>query len=421
MFILQAPVGNNLQPAFLIVCTIGIAVAILVPPIWLFLHKPPPRTQYRLVVMLVLFALAAIMALLFGSHGDSLTTSTSRLAIQITGPFAAFLGAYIVILKFFDYEEEPTMETSEHILRQVTRLIEATEDKCEWIGYEHWRRDLDGFEEINGQQEENFLRNILGGAYSPSESVKVANTRIATAFLYLSNSVLKIQRVEGTTTDTPTKIRFRSHSSYGLSKGMRSVILISTAAIPGTPLRVRRALTDLDPPSQVPDGYARIDTKTFDCLILTQYSEFPKHEDYLLVDVSRFSSENSADMSFAVVSTDRSIKEPDFWQMRRATVSTESRLPLSFRRFRSTPRSGWKDVLRQLNPWLEVLDEYDTREENVSTALRSMREAIVAGMPEHEGTDMKFGEMVRFLTNSDSYNFHARKGSDTMLVLFTWA
>jgi hypothetical protein len=401
----------------LVICAIGLLVAIIVPPIWLFTHKPPARVQYRVIVFLLIFVLASIMALLFGI--DSTLKSDGWLPLKIAGPFAAFLGASVIILRFFDYEDDAPLEQNKDFLQCITELIEATERKCEWIAYEHWKLHLNGYEEINGQEEEHFLRNILGGAYSPSESAKVQETHIATAFLYLTNSVIKLQRVRGKAIETPTKIRFRSHSSYG-SQGLRSIIFIAEVAENGS-LVIRKAVSDLDPPQNVPEGYARIDYRQFDCLILTEYSEYPRHEDYILVDVSRFSRENSADMSLAIVSTDRPIKAPDVWQMRRATVSTQARLPLAFRKFRTPPRTGWVNVMADFEMWLTLLDGYQPVRDTVRDAIAHIKSEMNKSSHAINGNEeIKFSEMLRSLENSNSYHFQAQKGSDTMLALFTW-
>ena len=49
---------------FIIICTLGIVVAIVVPPVWLFINKPSARIQYRIILILVFFPLCAIMAFL---------------------------------------------------------------------------------------------------------------------------------------------------------------------------------------------------------------------------------------------------------------------------------------------------------------------------------------------------------------------
>ena len=406
-----------LQPVLLVICAIGLVVAIIVPPIWLFAFKPPPRVQYRVIVFMLMFVLASIMALLFGIDGQ--LESNTWLVLKIGGPFAAFLGASVIILKLFDYQEETPPEQHKDFLERITEIVEGAERRCEWIAYEHWKGHLDGYEEINGQEEEHFLRNILAGAYSPSESAKVQDARIATAFLYLKDSVIKLQRIRGRAIETPTKIRFRSNSSYG-SQGLRSLIFIAEVLENGS-LAIRKAMSDQDPPHNVPEGYARIDYKHFDCLILTEYSEYPKHEDYLLVDVSRFSRENSADMSLAIVSTDRPIKIPDVWQMRRAMVSTQARLPLAFRKFRTPPRTGWVNVLTDFEPWLTLLDKYQPGRETVKNSLNHLRDEMKKNSPALNGNgEASFQQMLRTWENSNAYHFQAHKGSDTMLALFTW-
>ena len=415
-----APPGLVLQTnpsqLLLVICAIGLLVAIIVPPVWLFTFKPPPRVQYRVIVLMLIFVLASIMALLFGVEGE--LKNDTWLALKIGGPFAAFRGAAVVILKFFDYQEEPPLEEHKHFLERVTEIIQATEIKCEWESYELWKKKLSGYEEINSDEEEHFLRNILAGAYSPSESAKVENTEITTAFLYLQDSVVKLQRIRGRAIETPTKIRFRSNSSYG-SHGLRSLIFIAEVRENGS-LAIRKALSDQDPPQSVPEGYARIDYRDFECLILTVYTEYPEHEDYLLIDASRFSRENSADMSLAIVSTARPIKVPDVWQMRRAMVCTQARLPLAFRKFRTPPRNGWTNVLADFEPWLTLLDNYKNPSENVSAALNHVKAEMKRSAPAINGDEITFQRLLRTWESSDAYHFHAQKGSDTMLALFTW-
>src|SRR5689334_2164340 len=125
----------NASQLLVIICAIGLLVAIIVPPLWLFTFKPPPRVQYRVIVLMLIFVLASIMALLFGI--DSLLKNDTWLALKIGGPFAAFLGASVIILKFFDYQEEPPVEQHKHFLERITELIQAAEEKSEWEPYEH--------------------------------------------------------------------------------------------------------------------------------------------------------------------------------------------------------------------------------------------------------------------------------------------
>lgn len=412
--ILQA---QPIQPAFAVICIVALLIAIIIPPAWIFISKPSMRVQYRIILIMAFFGTASIMALLFGLESQ-FESRTALVALKMGGPFAACFGALIIIFKYFPYEEEPALEQHKHFIDRVTELIQAAENKCEWEPYEHWKKKLDGYEEINSEEEEHFLRNILAGAYSPSESAKIENTEITTAFLYLQDSVIKFQRIRGHATETPTKIRFRSNSSYG-SHGLRSLIFIAEVR-ENAALAIRRALSDQDPPQHVPEGYARIDYKNFECLILTVYKEYPRHEDYLLVDASRFSRENSADMSLAIVSTGRPIKIPDIWQMRRAMVSTEARLPLAFRKFRTPPRNGWTNVLADFEPWLMLLDNYQSQSENVSKTLDFIKGEMKRSAPAINGNEATFQQILRTWENSNAYHFHAQKGSDTMLALFTW-
>ena len=412
--ILQA---QPIKPAFAVICIVALLVAIVLPPAWLFISKPSMRVQYRIVLIMAFFGTASIMALLFGLDSQ-FESRTALIALKMGGPFAACFGALVIIFKYFPYEDEPALEQHKHFLDRVIELIQAAEDKCEWESYELWKKQLDGYEEINSEEEEHFLRNILAGAYSPSESAKVENTEITTAFLYLQDSVIKLQRIRGRAIETPTKIRFRSNSSYG-AHGLRSLIFIAEVRENGS-LAIRRALSDQDPPQNVPEGYARIDYKNFECLILTEYKEYPRHEDYLLVDASRFSRENTADMSLAIVSTHRPIKVPDIWQMRRAMVCTHARLPLAFRRFRTPPRNGWTNVLADFEPWLALLDNYQSPRESVSTTLNHMKAEMKRSASDINGSEITFQQLLRTWEGCNAYHFHAQKGSDTMLALFTW-
>ena len=414
LLVLQA---QPIQPAFAVICVIALLVAIAMVPAWLFYSKPSMRVQYRIVLIMAFFGTASIMALLFGLDSQ-FESRTALVALKMGGPFAACFGALIIIFQYFPYEEEPALEEHKHFLDRMAELIQAAEEKSEWESYERWKKKLYGYEEINNEEEEHFLRNILAGAYSPNESAKVEDTEITTAFVYLQASVIKLQRIRGRAIETPTKIRFRSNSSYG-SHGLRSLIFIAEVRDDGS-LAIRKALSDQDPPQNVPEGYARIDYRNFECLILTVYSEYPRHEDYLLIDASRFSRENSADISLAIVSTSRPIKVPEVWQMRRAIICTQARLPLTFRKFRTPPRDGWSNVLTDFEPWLTLLDSYQTPLTNVSTALTQIKAEMKNSVPAISGIETSFQQMLRTWENCNAYHFHAQKGSDTMLALFTW-
>src|SRR5882762_48611 len=120
MFLQQVNPINPLQPVFVTLCATGIAISFIVPPIWLFLFRPEPRTQYRIIVLMVCFSVSAMMTLMFGTSAS--IQANVPIALQIGGPFAAFLGSALLILHFHDYQEETSIQTNQNILHQVTRL-----------------------------------------------------------------------------------------------------------------------------------------------------------------------------------------------------------------------------------------------------------------------------------------------------------
>jgi hypothetical protein len=268
-----------LQPVLLVVCAIGIIVGIAVPVVWLFrpetVHRkaPPLPMAFRLVLIEVMFALTAIMAILFGI--DSQLSEKVSFEFRVGGPFAAFLGSTLLILFFGNKDDVKQAALAQQIVgavqdqlpgqlvaaikdrvseelvplvqgdmcEELAKAIEKAETASEWQSYEKFKEGLNGFEEINAKEEEYFVRNLLGAGYSPSEQVQVETATITTAFLYLGDqpekgSVVKLQRVCGKTLSKtkPAKVRFRSFSSYG-TRGLRSVILISETSAPPTILK----------------------------------------------------------------------------------------------------------------------------------------------------------------------------------------
>lgn len=403
---------------FVIACTLGIVVAIIVPPIWLFRNNPSPRTQYRIVVMLVLFALSAIMALLFGVTGE--VTANVPVAVKVGGPFAAFLAALIITLYFFDYKPDE-IGSDRNILNQVSEAIQAVEKKFNWVSYENVKENLDGFREINGPEEEHFIRNLLGAAYSPNDGVKdITKVKIDTAFLYLSDSVVKLQRIRGTTIRRPSFIRFRSNSSYG-AKGVMSVILVSSGK--GS-LKVGDAFSEHDSDEQMASGYARITYENFDCLILTLYPEYPEYEDYLLVDVPRFSGENTADISLSIVSTQKNFQDLEVWNMRRPLICTEERFPINFRRMNSVNSRGREKIKDEFIQWFQILDKYEstTRKEDVKKILATIHNRLNDSVqePDSESDMMTFSNAFDSITNFNAFQFQVSQISNTVLALFTW-
>jgi hypothetical protein len=413
---------------FFVVCAMTVTIAVCSAPYYLFFAKPSPseRSRYRLTVLLVIAGLASVMSLLFGVESE--LTATVPVGIRLAGPWAGFIAALLLYLWWWDYQTDPPakLEDNKDILRQVADAISATEERLDWIEYERWKAQLNGFEEINGHEEEHCIRNFLATAYAPNQEVTVEKVKVATAFIYLTNSVIKLQRIQGAATSLPARIRFRSNSSYG-TRGLRSVILIGTEIRDGHARGVNRALSHSDPEGQIVNGYAILSSTPIDSLIVTLYHEYPQKEDYLLVDVARFSGERRLDLHFAVASTYREINAPKMWQMRRALVSSENRIPLRFRILESPPVGGWSGTLAELKPWLKLLDEYPSRGDAVPLVVEILEEtrasiqaALTSQSAQANAQPMTFSDAAKLLNKVSAYEFITMGSQNTALIPFTW-
>ena len=423
----------DLKPIFVIACTVGILVAVVMVPLWVFTFRPPPRTQYRIAVMWFLFALSAIMALLFNIDANLEGNGTGvPFAFRVGGPFAGFLVALFLILYYFDAPPD-TVSGNPPVCQQLATAIEEVETAAGWANYADFKCSLNGFQEITAKEEEYFVRNLLGAGYAPSPGVEVESATITTAFVYLSDdkakaSVVKLQRVCGKTSARPAHVRFRSFSSYG-TRGLKSVILISEGV---NPIQIRGADADADGSGREQDARARITTVEFDYLILTKYPEYPDHDDYLLVDASRFCEEGKpTDMSFAVASTHKPLRLPSAWRMRKPQMTVAGKMPLRFQRVTAQPRQGWDGVLTALAPWVAYLDAAldgtaPALAAAVAPVVKDIRDAVIdavaeKSIPVGQPRPATLAGALGQLPGAMAYSLGASGVADTLLVLFTWS
>lgn len=498
-----------LKDILLAVCAFGIMIGLVVP-VWYLFHpreRPAASLRWKLVLIEVLFALTSVMALLFGL--DASLDAKVPVEIRMGGPFAAFLGSVLLILSFSKQTDAKHDAASQQVIESLSKelpellvgaigqqvqqtaadrlvesmamklpelLVESTKDKIisglakiiesrvtsalaqaiaeaqtnsGWVPYSKLKESLAGFEQINGKEEEYFVRNLLGAGYSPSEEVRVENAKIDTAFIYLKDSpresatVVKFQRVRGELTSEArqqgaARIRFRSFSSYG-TRGVRSVIFVSDKKVPDNPFKIR--ITDCDPraTSDSEEGDPRITIKTplFDYFIMTEYKEFPDHEDYLLVDPSRFCKEQTATpLRFAVASTHKLIDHPQAWRMRRPEAVVGQVFPLVFHRLESQPRNGWGQLLAELLPWAQWMDstigDKSVRDkllgdkllrQDTSKMAADIRNSVIGSVAEAlpKSAPQDLATALQLIGPQMTYSLELDAVPETLLVLFRWA
>ena len=420
---------NTLQSILLGICAVGILTAILCIPYYLYFHKPAPPTlvQYRVIVLLIFFALATIMSLLFNTVAV-LEGDVVGIALKVTGPYAAFLVGLFLYLRWFDRDlgkQFNPMENNEDLLRNVMQIVRSVEAHAEWLPYELWKQKLNGFREINGREEDQVIRNFLEAAYGPNPGVLVNQTDITTLFIYLSNSVIKLQRISGKA-NGPTYLRFRSNSSYG-TRGLRSFILVADDP---SVIRIRQAFTHLDREGMLDFGYAEINYAAVECMIATIYPEYPEHEDYLMVSMPRFSLSNTGSVTLGIASRETKLIEPQVWTMRRSLASIDGQLPLSFKRFRSPPTPGIHQISMVFAKWAEAVDGYlETKRTGlVAELLQEIRESILGTRPHvvdptpdvTSRRQQGFANALKVAADYQAFTFQARDVHDTTLMLFTW-
>lgn len=343
----------KLLAAAVILVTVATVVA------FIFLVTRRDRMQYRFVLILLFFSLTAMSSLLFTGTAE-LRANTTAFTIGVTGAGALWL---ISIYLFTRWYPEGTLFTTPAFDWETANgfgnLLRDLDRPRGWVSYRDWGNDpeVTPFNSLlRGGEEGNTLKHLLEAACNSHQKKKLVKTRVTTVFFYFAGPaaggtgyVLKVQWITGRPAAATAYVRFNSSASF-VGSMSASVILSQT---PGG----LDVFDTRDKTGQHQDGFHEITADPADCLIVSGYSDYPTRDDFLLVDVERFSQDNTADIVIGVVSPGRKLLGSGVWQVRRPLATPFGEVPLVLRKAAGDPEPDTALVAAHLHTWLATLDK----------------------------------------------------------------
>lgn len=350
--------------------TFGLAAVVIVgavAAVWAFLFavRRQTRAQYRVVIVLLFFALSCVTSILFATSSQAeLRGGLEGFSFTVIGPAALWL---IGLFAFFRFVPEDSLFRNPgedpDSLKAITTCIAEIEGNQGWSTYSDWKDKLRGFQYLFDIAETATLKNLLHATYFTHEAEKLNEPRISTLWLYFPKSILKIQRIRGRKEGARASIRFSSNPT-AVSANATSVFLVGDK-VGGGSLSAVLGFTENDVIQY--RGLQEVAFEPVDCLILTLYDD-PEMEDYLLVDMKRFSLQNQGSAEIAVACFEKKILASSLWTIKQPVFAGEGRIPLAIRKSPGTTPSG---PSADFGDWLATVDRA------VAGPQRSLKPAVI--------------------------------------------
>ncbi|ABA57796.1 hypothetical protein Noc_1297 [Nitrosococcus oceani ATCC 19707] len=375
------------------VATVITLVALGATTFYLFFINPNDWTlpSFVVVIVLMFFALSTANSLLF-VNSTRIGGTLMGLTVAVAGPVALWFSGMLLFFYLIppatlfppkDPLERPlTLEKFGDIVTQVMKR------EFNWSTYTEWKKDQDTVDEIFDEEEPTTLRNLLGGLYETRKSdgkplAMLGEPHITTVFFYFEKVVIKVQRITGLREGENTYIRFESHGTESGAKTASVIFVGDSDKNTGILRRMKRFSSN----SSYKGYYEEISENPVDCLILAYYDDVVQ-EDYLIVNLKRFSNDLSGRIDLAAVSLDEihPINASSFWQiqpplfLKRIISSTSNEehieVPLVFQKVRGADVEAAQKVHNRIIPWLETLDVSLANDQIGDSPVRNLVEAV---------------------------------------------
>jgi hypothetical protein len=391
--------------AFVILCALFGVMA------FLFKLIPGPRDimTYRIVVILVCFALSSVSSLLFSTQ-SKLLASLGGFSIAVAGPATLWLVALLTLAQIFP--ESAVGYTRSEIFREFTKeLAQFSRQKEEqegWQEYADWKIELGEASSIIDQSEESFIKNMLTRVfYHGRTPTKILAPEVHTVFLYLNDATVKLQSIHGDQPDVD----------------FADVYVTVAPSLPGSQTKsyfFKRTTRGLRAQHVEQGGWRQVRSDEIQCLVVTiYYDDEPKAGDWIYVDLPKYFSDATpgADTKIDIL-TIHPIREPQVWEMSASQRTQLSPAPLLFRkraRLEEVDTKNPSKLDRRMTNWLrslkqirqseslqeEVHDFLVEFERVLSASSRGLDDwAVFPNIQSHvqyNGSDLKNGVLATFL------------------------
>lgn len=383
----QAPSGavHQINPKYLFfVASITVLVALAATVVYVFFEQEREPVTYVVVVVLLFFALSTASSLLF-ANATALKGTVMGVTISIVGPAALWFAGMLFFFymlppeKLFPPEQSLDLESIDDVLQIAADL----ERRHGWASYDDWKTEQKTVRELFDDEESHTLSSLLAIMFETKDLSKVIEPRVTTVFVYFEQGVIKLQRIHGSREGAKAHIRFQSTPTKEGATA-KSALFIGDQRF--GQLVLEKSITDLTARGR--RGIEEISSDPVDCFILTIYDD-PVSEDYLVVNMRRFSNAAAGTVDLAAASLDPSfpIADSSLWYMKPALSSLRHPPPLVFLDARDK-ETDIERINQQLQPWLAVLDSNfragRIRDETARQLLDKVMAKFSTAVPEEE-------------------------------------
>jgi hypothetical protein len=427
-------------PTWVVVLSGFVILVTALAVIWfVFGVKEQNRIQYRIIIILLFFALSCVSSLLFASNAE-IRGNIGALTLVIAGPAAVWFGGFLLFDRIFP-EDKAFPLAAPHDWTTIdgfAKLLRDREHQLGWEMYSEWRnRVSDTYMKLFTRGNEEYIcKNLLEAACFAHGKNRIERVSVATAFFYFYNGALekdpgyivKIQRIVGIKRDlNPAYIRFTSNPSF--QQRIPEAVFLDGRNNKDR-LTIADAFTDLNREGVRKEGFHAVLHERVDCCIVSGYSDYPTNrEDYALVDLSRFSSTNLGQVVFGVLMPNVT-KDFTIHTMRGSLFVPKDDTPLSFLTQHPEVSGDTQLLNEKLGPWLVAIDEglANAGDHKLEIEARSTLERIrdeigqrISTLPGwDESQPFSFTALFKAFQPIHTRSFHIDKAHDVTLVLLRW-
>jgi len=407
---------DRIKPLFLFVlAALVVLVALGASVFYVFTQEGRDRDTYVVVVVLLFFALSTASSLLF-TNASTIRADLKALTISVIGPAALWLSG--IALFFYLLPPQELFDDSlqrPNTTADIGRIVNDVEQRHGWLDYGAWKEKQTTVSDLFDEQEYGTFRDLLSSVVEPRYFDRVDSARIATVFVYLPDSVVKFQRIQGRREGENAHIRFKSRGTDGAAKA-RSAFFVADARNGDVP-RLTESFTDVTTKGK--KGIEEISSDPVDCLIVTLYDD-PVDEDYLVINPGRFSNSEITEVDLAALDLvpGKSIVEANVWAVKSPLFMPDRNAsPLLFQRL-GTAGTDAGHFHKAIFPWLDSLESALQHQQVKDARARELLLEIRAKFRDASGReDLSLGGIHDLLKGEALSGFHSDDARYTVMML----
>lgn len=367
---------QQINPKYLFfVASITVLVALAATVFYVFFEQEREPVTYVVVVVLLFFALSTASSLLF-ANATALKGTVMGVTVSIVGPAALWFAGMLMFFYMLPPDEKlfpPQRSQDLDSISDLLRIAADLERSHGWSTYDDWKARQSTVRELFDDEESHTLSSLLAIMFETKDVSKVNKPHVTTVFVYFEKGVVKLQRIQGSREGAKAHIRFQSTPT---KEGATANSALFIGDQRHGQLVLEDAVTDITARGR--RGIEEISSNPVDCFILTVYDD-PVTEDYLAVNMQRFSNNAGGIVDLAAVSLDPSfpIADSSLWYMKPALSSLRRPPPLIFLDARGKETDSAR-IHRQLQPWLKTLDDKLKANQISDPALQQLLDKVLS-------------------------------------------